>query len=107
MKLVKRYYAILAKNVEGASVDMIRKNFIKLFGATSSHEVTLKTMEVREWGFVLRALMRYGYTSERVALTISFTKDDDGWLRPIACSGSYMALRKKLKGAELYSAKPG
>jgi hypothetical protein len=74
---------------------------------TSAHEVTLKVVETREWGFVLRALMREGSSAEKVVVAVSFTKNGGGWLRPLHCSGTLKALRTKLKDDGLFSSKSG
>jgi RNase P/RNase MRP subunit POP5 len=98
---------VLAAGAEGLRVEPIRENMSKLFGVASAHEVTLKVVETREWGFVLRALMREGGTADRVALAVSFTRDGDGWLRPLHCSGTLKALRTRLKEAGLFSSRSG
>ena len=85
----------------------IRDNLTRLYGVTSAHEVTLKVVEAREWGFVLRALMREGSSTEKVVMALSFTRDGDGWLRPLHCSGTLKALRTKLKEAGLFSSRSG
>jgi hypothetical protein len=79
----------------------------RLFGVTSAHEATLKVVEVREWGFILRALMKEGDSSDEVAVAVSFTKDGNGWLRPLHCSGTLKALRTRLKEAGLFSSRSG
>ncbi len=79
----------------------------RLFGVTSAHDVTLKIVEVREWGFVLRALMKEGGTSDKVVLAASFTRDGGGWLKPLYVSGTLKALRTRLKEAGLFSSKSG
>ncbi|HVP23969.1 MAG TPA: hypothetical protein VMS77_08675 [Conexivisphaerales archaeon] len=105
MKLVKRYFAVLAREVDRP--EPIRENLVRLSGLSSAHEVTLKVVEKREWGFVLRALMREGSSSDDVVLAVSFTKDGPGWLRPLHCSGTIKALRTRLKEAGLFSSRSG
>jgi RNase P/RNase MRP subunit POP5 len=107
VRVVKRYYAVLASGAERPSTEPIRDNMVKLFGVVSAHEATLKVVEVREWGFVLRALMKDGGTTDRVALAVSFTRDGEGWLRPLHCSGTLKALRTRLKEAGLFSSRSG
>jgi RNase P/RNase MRP subunit POP5 len=107
LRLVKRYYAVLAAGTGGPSADAIRENMAKLFGVTSAHDVTLKVVEAREWGFVLRALMKEGSSSDKAILSVSFTKDGEGWLRPLHCSGTLKALRTRLKEAGLFSSRSG
>ena len=107
MRLVKRYYAVLASEAERSSANVIRENLTRLYGVISAHEVTLKVIETRDWGFVLRALMREGSSTDQVVLALSFTRDHDGWLRPLVCSGTLKALRTKLKDVGLFSSKSG
>ena len=107
MRLVKRYLAVLSSGESPPSVSAIRENLVKLFGVTSAHESTLKIVESREWGFVLRALMREGRTVDEVAVAVGFTRDGEGWLKPIHCSGTLRALRIRLKEAGLFSSKSG
>jgi hypothetical protein len=97
----------LAEGADEHRPGPIRDNLARLYGVTSALEVTLKMVEAREWGFVLRALMREGSSAEKVVLALSFTKDGDGWLRPLHCSGTLRGLRKKLKEAGLFSSKSG
>ena len=107
MKLVKRYYAVLSAGRRAPPVDEIRENLSKLFGVTSTHSATLKIIESREWGFILRALMKEGGSSDKVVLALGFTKDESGWLRPLYCSGTLKALRTRLKEAGLFSSRSG
>ncbi len=107
MRLVKRYFAVLAANGGATSAGSIRESLTKLFGATSAHEVTLKVVESRQWGFVLRALMKEGGSTDEVAIAVSFTRDGEGWMRPLHCSGTLKALRTRLKEAGLFSSRSG
>ncbi len=107
MRLVKRYIAVLAGGGAVPELDVVRENLSQLFGVATSHEVTLRLMESREWGFVLRALMRAGGSVDDVILAVAFTRDGEGWLRPIVCSGTLKALRTKLKDIGLVSSKSG
>jgi RNase P/RNase MRP subunit POP5 len=107
MRLVKRYFAVLTSRPEGHWVGEVRESLTKLYGVTSAHEVTLKVMETREWGFIIRALMKDGGTAEKVVMALSFTTDGGGWLRPLHASGTLKALRTKLKDAGLFSSKSG
>jgi hypothetical protein len=107
LRLVKRYFAVRSSGGEGPGPNAIRENMSKLYGVTYSHEVTLKVMEARDWGFIVRALMREGGSADEVVLATAFTRDGDGWLRPIFCSGTLRALRTKLKDVGLVSSKSG
>jgi hypothetical protein len=98
---------VLAVGADEHRPGPIRDNLARLYGVTSAHEVTLKVVETREWGFVLRALMREGSSAQKVVVALSFTRDDDGWLRPFHCSGTLKALRTKLKEAGLFSSRSG
>jgi RNase P/RNase MRP subunit POP5 len=107
MRLVKRYFAVLAVGAGEHRPGPIRDSLTRLYGVTSAHEATLKVVETREWGFVLRALMREGSSTEKVVMALSFTRDSDSWLRPLHCSGTLKALRTKLKEAGLFSSRSG
>ena len=107
MKLVKRYFAVLSTGGQAVTAGPIRDSMTKLFGAASAHEATLKVVESREWGFVLRALMKEGSSTDRVAMAVAFTRDGGGWMCPLHCSGTLKALRTRLKEAGLFSSRSG
>lgn len=105
--MVKRYYAVLAPAGYKVDLGQVKANLKNLYGVVSSVETSLKVVEDRPWGIVVRAIMRSGRTSDAILLALSFTKAGTGWLQPIACSGTIKALRTKLKEAGLPTGKSG